>query len=237
VTADADVVPADAPPRSTPAGADTRRDAGEAAARDAGAMLSDAAAATGGAYACTEVIGIQATGEWYAAGFEKLVDDGRWQLRSVHNGFVELWADPKNAVWSTAPSSRCATGSDDPDRVIFVGLNWDYRSMDPWIAQLSAVVGTLRARYPRLRRIELATFVRAPGNQPCPQGPPYRSTIYPFQDRADEVVAAMFPDVVRVAPRLEVAACSDFSDNPPHFTAAGAAHVAAIVARAYAANR
>jgi hypothetical protein len=87
-----------------------------------------------------------------------------------------------------------------------------------------------RARLPRL---ELATFVRAPGNKPCPQAAPKRSTIAPAEDEAIEMVAKMNPGLVIASPKFEAASCSEFSGNPPHPTAAGGAAWAKRIAMHY----
>src|SRR5262249_29174138 len=37
-------------------------------------------------YVCNFVIGIKETGEWFNAGFEKVVDNTRWQVVPIHDG-------------------------------------------------------------------------------------------------------------------------------------------------------
>jgi hypothetical protein len=182
----------------------------------------------GETFACTLVIGINATEEWWRQGFEKLVDNARWELIRV-----QLWADPKDGVWSTAPTSACAQNPDKPDRVIFVALNFDYTTLAQWLPPLQAAVKNLQAKYPSARRIELATFVRAPGNKPCPQAPAPRSTIAPAEDQAIEMVAASNPQLLRISPKFEAKTCSEFSGNPPHPTAAGGMAWAAMIAAHY----
>jgi hypothetical protein len=184
-------------------------------------------------FACTLMIGINATAEWWNQGFEKLVDNARWELIRVHSGFVEKWANPNDAFWNTAPTSACAQNPDKPDRVIFVALNFDYTTLQQWLPPLAATAKNLQAKYPSARRIELATFVRAPGNKPCPQGAPPRSTIVAAEDQAIEMVAATNPQLIRISPRFEAKACSEFSGNPPHPTAAGGAAWAAMIAAHY----
>lgn len=168
------------------------------------------------------MIGILATEEWYDVGFETIVDNAKWELVRVHSGFVELWANAQDPVWSTAISSPCAQNSTQPDRVVFVALNFDYTTLDQWLPPVTAVVKNLQTKYPSAKRIELMSFIRAPGNKACSQAPAKRSTITPAQDEAMAMVAAANPGLVVVAPKFEAKACSEFSSNPPHPSPAGA---------------
>lgn len=185
------------------------------------------------AFTCTLLIGILATEQWYVAGFETMVDSTRWELMWVHSGFVELWADPTNAVWSTAITSPCAQGSDKPDRVIFVALNFDFNTLAEWTPPVTASVANIQAKYPSAKRIELMSFIRAPGDVACPQAPAPRSTITPAQDQAMAMAAAANPGLVFVAPQFAAASCDQFSSNPPHPTDAGATAWATMMASYY----
>ena len=184
-------------------------------------------------YNCTLIFGINATEEWYSQGFEKLVDGNKWELIKVHSGFIELWADPNNGFWKTGITSPCTMNPNAPDRIIFEALNFDYTTLDQWLPPLTATVKNLRAKYPSVKRIELGTFVRAPQNKACPQREPKRSTIAAAEDQAIEMVAAANPDLVRVQEKFECKACSEFSGNPPHPTAAGGATWAKMIAEHY----
>jgi hypothetical protein len=184
-------------------------------------------------YACTLLIGINATAEWYSQGFESMVDNAKWELIRVHSGFVELWANPTAGLWSTGPTSPCAMNPGKPDRVIFIALNFQYDKLEQWLPNLQAVVKNLQAKYPGVKRIELGTYVRAPGNKPCPQGPPYRSTISEAEDQAIAMVAAANPELVRASPKFEAKTCSEFSGNPPHPSSAGGAAWAKMMAEHY----
>lgn len=177
--------------------------------------------APAGAYACTLMIGIQATEEWYNFGFETMVDNSKWELIWVHSGFVELWANPNDPVWSTAVTSPCAQNPGKPDRVIFLALNFIYTTAAEWNPVVSMAVDNIKAKYPSAKRIELMSFIRAPGNNACPQAPAPRSTITPAQDDAMAMAAAANPGLVFVAPKFEAKTCSEFSSNPPHPSPAG----------------
>jgi hypothetical protein len=163
-----------------------------------------------------------------------MVDNARWELVRVHSGFVDLWANPTSALWNTGPTSTCATNAKTPDRIIFVGLRVEWTDKAQWVQALTAVVKNLKAKYPSAKHIELATFVRAPGNKPCGSRPAYRSTIHPSQDEAIAEVVATEPGFLSASPKFEVDACSDFSGNPPHFSAAGTKVVAKKIAEHYA---
>jgi hypothetical protein len=52
--------------------------------------------------------------------------------------FVEQWADPNDAVWSEPVMSACASGSTNPDRVIFTGVNWAFTTDAQWETQQTA---------------------------------------------------------------------------------------------------
>jgi hypothetical protein len=184
-------------------------------------------------YTCTHLIGINATQEWFGAGFETMVDNAKWQLVRVHSGFVDLWANPNGAFWNTAPTSGCATNSKTPDRIIFIGLKFEWTDKTQWVQALTAVVKNLKDKYPGVKRIELGSFVRAPGNKPCGSAPAYRSTIHPSQDQAIDEVVATDPVLLRASPHFEVTACSDFSGNPPHFAGGGGKNVAKVVGDYY----
>jgi hypothetical protein len=185
-----------------------------------------------GSYACTRFIGINATAEWYNQGFEALVGNDSWELVRVHSGFVDLWADPGSDFWNTKPTSACAGGK-AVERVIFIGLRFEWTSEEQWTTALTGVVKNIKAKFPGVKNIELGTFVRAPGNKPCPQAAAPRSTIHPSADAAIAKVVATDPAMLTASPRFEAASCSEFSGNPPHFTAAGGKAVAMRIAAHY----
>jgi hypothetical protein len=186
-----------------------------------------------GTYSCTLMFGINATQEWWTHGFETMVDNAKWELTKVHSGFIELWADPKNGIWNTGIVSPCAQNAMQPDRIIFVALNFDFTTLDQWLPPMMATAKNLRDKYPSAKRIELGTFVRAPGNMPCAQAPAKRSTIQPAEDMAIDMVVASDPSIFKAAPKFEAKNCNEFSGNPPHPSAAGGAAWAKMVAEHY----
>jgi len=224
-----DAAPVDRPMvPSVPADAATAETSNADAAGPTDAPTSDAAAGPNDAgsppsiaYTCTMMIGIQATEEWYDHGFESVVDNSKWELVWVHSGFVELWANPNDPVWSTQITSPCAQNATKPDRVIFLALNFDYTTPAQWNPVVDAAVANIKAKYPSAKRIEVRSFIRAPGNQACPQAPAPRSTITPAEDGALALAAAADPTRVFVAPKFEAKTCGEYSSNPPHPSPAG----------------
>lgn len=226
-----DAAPVQAPPpdAAAPTGNPPPPDAGAAADTTA----TPPEPVDNGSYTCTHVIGINATAEWYNRGFESLVDGSKWQLVRVHSGFVQLWADPNAGAWNTGATSACTANGKNPDRVLFVGLNFDYDKLDQWLPNLRAVAKNLKTKFPGVKRIELGTFVRAPGNKACPQRAAPRSTITAAQDEANAMVAAENPGLVFVMPKFEAKTCSEFSGNPPHPSTSGGMAWAKMIADHY----
>ena len=105
-------------------------------------------------FVCTQVIGVSVTGDWFGAGFEDGIDGSRWQALWRSHAFVESWADPTSDLWTMKPQSPCAQRSDNPDRVIFTGVNWEYKTREAWQEKLAAVVETIRTKYTGARRID-----------------------------------------------------------------------------------
>lgn len=182
------------------------------------------------AFVCTQVMGVAVTRLWYAAGFEEGLDGSRWQELARPFAHLPSWADPESPFWWEAPASPCASNAHDPDRVVLVAVHWDYRSEEEWVRALDAAVANLVAKYPSLRRVELLTGLRGPGNDHC--GHPKRH-IPPFVDRAIERVAAANPRLVRAGPRFEVPRC-DLFEKGPYLSAEGKSTVARMMGAHYA---
>ena len=182
------------------------------------------------AYVCTQVMGVSVTGDWFGAGFESGNDDARWQALTRSHAFVNLWADPKDPVWSEKIVSPCVKNSAKPDRVVFMGVNWEWKTVEEWTAALTKTVKTIKSKYPSVRNIELLTMLRGPGNQTC--GNPM-TVVQPFVDEAVAKVAASFPRLVTVGPKLEAPSCDVFTEGGPHFPPDGMARVANVYASHY----
>jgi hypothetical protein len=185
-------------------------------------------------YQCTQVMGVSVTGDWFGAGFEDAVDGARWQALTRKHAFVDLWADPKNEVWSEKVVSPCASRASAPDRIIFTGVNWEFKTLDQWTAALNKVVEVLGRKYPQVKRIELLTMLRGPGNKSC--GSPM-TVVEPYIDHAVAKVVAAHPGLVTAAPPLEAPSCAVFTKGGPHFTDAGMKDVAKVYAAHYASDQ
>jgi hypothetical protein len=178
---------------------------------------------------CTEVIGLTITAEWYGAGFEQLVDDGRFQARTRPHTFVDQWADPAHVAWTEPVTSPCREHSEAPDRIALFAANWKLDSEVAWAEVLQRFVATAKQRYPALRDIELFTVLRGTHNQSC--GDP-KSVVDPMIDAAIAAVAAKEPQLVHIGPKLEAKDCSVFEKGGPHFTDEGRKVVAQQLADA-----
>jgi hypothetical protein len=183
------------------------------------------ARASKGAFECTQIMGVSVTGDWFGAGFEDGIDGGRWQALWRSHAFVEQWADPASDVWTMKPQSPCARRSDDPDRVIFTGVNWEYKTREAWEEKLSAVVDTIRIKYRGVKRVDLLTMLRGPGNRTCGSE---MTVVAPYVDEAVTAVVARYPGLVFAGPRVETGSCGVFTKGGPHFTDAGMAAVARL---------
>jgi lysophospholipase L1-like esterase len=176
-------------------------------------------------FVCTEVIGVSVTGDWFGAGFEEGIDGDRWQVRWRKQAFLDQWVDPGGDLWTRPPQSACAARSENPDRVVFTGVHWEFKTREAWEEGLAAVVGTIRVKYSGVRRIELLTMLRGPGNRTC--GSPM-TVVEPYIDEAVERVVSRFPGLVFAGPRVEAPTCDVFTKGGPHFTDPGMADVARL---------
>ena len=200
--------------------------AGSGSAGSGGAVDRGAAAA----YVCNLIIGIQTTSEWFGK-FEKIADTNRWELMSKDSAHLEKWADPNNALWSTAKNSPCVNSAEAPERVVFSATNYDYATVDEFLPKYLAVIANIKAKYPSVKRIDLMTYTRGPNNKECVgANRSADSYIKPAQDEAARMVVAMFPNFVFKAPEWEVAACGDFT-LCPHLTNDGNLAISATLAK------
>ena len=191
---------------------------------------------------CNEVLGFTITSEWYLAGFETHVVDARWQIKFREHGYITEWANPASAFWGDdaangAPiSSPCAQNSTSPDHVVLNVLSWTITAQQEWTTDITAAVTTIQAKYPNVRRIDLMSIIRGPGDMLCPTPPAAGETIViaPEQDAAMQAVAAQFPGLVFVAPKFEVTSCAQFSGGGPHLTTAGNMAMAPTLAAYFA---
>jgi len=202
------------------AAADTAHDAG-ATGNDSGprgdGAVPPADGAASASYTCSLILGILTSNEWFG-GFEKVVDNARWEIKFQDSAHIEKWADPAHAVWSLPTSSPCAVNADKPERIVFMGVNYDYATVDLFLPKYLAVINNIKTKYPTVKHVDVMTYTRGPGNKECVGANRSNdSYIKPAQDEAITMLAAMFPDFVFPAPRWEVQSCSDFT-LCPHLT-------------------
>jgi len=214
-------------------GASGSVDAGGSGGASGGA---DASAPTG--FVCNQVTAMTLTREWYDAGFESFVTANRWQLKAREHGYITEWSNPNSDFWNEPIESPCAQGSTQPDHVVLTVLSWVppcCATQAEWQTQISGAISTLRAKYPGLRRIDLMTVIRGPGNHLCPAAPAAGETIVipPELDGALAAAATQFPGLVFVAPKFEAPSCAAFSGGGPHLTTAGNTAVAKLISAAF----
>ncbi len=178
------------------------------------------------------------TSQWYTAGFEKAtgIDDARWQLKWMEHAYIDEWANANSTFWATPPISPCAQSASSPDRILLVALSWTIATLADWDANVQKDVDNIMAKYPNVKQIVLMTIIRGPGNKSCGNTAVLaENTLIPaYVDQALANVAARNPNLVKVAPKFEAAACSDFMGTGPHLTAAGDMAIAKMVAATYA---
>ena len=207
-------------------------------------LTADQGAPAGAAtprFVCNEVVAMTLTREWYQAGFEQApgIADDHWQLKARQSGYITEWSNPASGFWNQPVQSPCANGSASPDRVVITVLSWTppcCTTQAEWEAEVTKAVTTLRAKYAGLKRVDLMTVVRGPGNNACPL--PAAAGEYvamPAElDGALAAVAAKFPNVVFVGPKVEAPNCESFRGGGPHLTPAGNAAVARTIGEALA---
>jgi len=179
--------------------------------------------AAAGPFVCNQLTGGKLTEEWFIAGFEKVVDNARWQVKWREDAYVEVWADAQSSFWTAQVDSTCANSSSAPDRLVFGAVSFKYKTQAEWRTGVTQAVNNFKARWPSLKRMDLVTQIRGPHNMLCPTAPIAGETIAvpTEQDAGLADVAAAFPGFVFVGPKVEAHSCSEFQGGGPHLTAAG----------------
>jgi hypothetical protein len=164
------------------------------------------AGAAAGPFACSEMIGLWVMSQWWGP-FEKGVNNAAWQYMFVHHGYLETWADPTSAFWTTKVISPCPAGADHPDRVIFLPFSLTLKTLEEWQGNLSKVVDAIKTKFAGVRRIEFITTIRSPQNQRCPNDNDPNIVVPAYVDDAIQNVADQSGGLVTVGPKIEVADC------------------------------
>jgi hypothetical protein len=166
------------------------------------------------------------------------VDNTRWEglaPPAAGESFIQNWADPNSPLWSMQKLSACTKNPNSPDRVVFVGVNWDYTTAAQWLAAYDGIIKTLQAKFPALTEIDLDTLIRGPNNMDCgaPTNGLHEVVVQPFIDSAIEMAVAKYNGLVKAAPKLYAPNCNVFATPGPHFTTAGKMVVAKVYSDYY----
>lgn len=201
--------------------------------------------------------------EWYNGhNFEdKLMAEGgdpdKWQLKWHHHGHVNEWNNPDSPFWanegdpnndaSGSPiGSPCAEGSDAPDRIVILTIDWDMLTEEEWLPAVNKLIETIQLKRPNAKRIDLMPLMRCPDNQMCNPNADYgpgagtsagRQDCYiiPEQDSAFEKAIAAHSNIAAWGPVLEATQCNPSHDGA-HLTGDDNELQAQLVAEFYAAQ-
>ena len=114
----------------------------------------------------------------------------------------------------------CATNAKTPDRIVFTGVDSASTTVAQFLPQYVSVINIIKTKFPSVKRVDLMTLARAPGDKECIGANRSGSSwIRPAQDDAIAMTVAMYPGFVFALPKWEVQACSDFG-LCPHISAA-----------------
>jgi hypothetical protein len=162
------------------------------------------------------VLGIHTTQEWFQAGFLNVVDPTRWEASGIEMAQFN-WQDANSGLWTMPFSSAtsCAKNARTPDRIVFCGVDSTSTTVAQFLPEYVKVVNNIKTKFPSVKRIDLMTLARAPGDKECiganRSGSSY---IKAAQDDAIAMMVAMYPGFVFATPKWEVQSCSDFGLCP-----------------------
>ena len=198
-----------------------------------------------GAFVCSLLIGNSTTQQWFDGGFLTYpgIDPTHWELYWVAHHYLDSWANPADTGWTTPldMGHACASDSTTPDRVIFIAtFAPPYPAEATYQTDLTSIVNNIKAKYSTVKRIELMTLIRSPGNSDtaCSSKANNEQSIPPAEDDGIAAVAAdpAFSGLVFALPPAYVSSCSDFLTDEPQYTAAGATDIAQVYGAYYAAH-
>ena len=147
---------------------------GSNATGGAGPGGAGGAPANTGPFVCNQAMPLTLTRQWFEGGFEKDagIVNARWQLKAREHGYITEWANPNSDFWNEPIESPCTNGSTNPDHIVLMVLSWTCcTTAAEWETQINLAIGNLKTRYPALKRLDLMTMIRGPGNKAVPPRP------------------------------------------------------------------
>lgn len=199
---------------------------------------------------CTLVIGFSQTADWYmapegrsqddsaeraAAIFEGGVHGDNWQLLWQGGAGPEFWSDPDFHAWDNDILFPCASGSEEPDRIVYMVSGPHGDDEEVWANLTRDAIDTIRDKYPSAETISLESIVGPPeGETECfLDGTRVRASWQYFHIvNALHEVADSDPDVVTGA-MARVKSCDHYVDAQGHLDGPGGASTAAAMRQFY----
>lgn len=201
-----------------------------------------------GPFACSMYIGAYLTMEWWNTGqFEgkgdaAKVNTDNWELKWHHHAHISEWRKADSPFWLNtgnpmddsqgAPiQSPCTVNPEQPDRVVFLAIDWELVTEADWITGLKESVANIKTKIPSAKRVDIVELVRCPNNMMCNPTADYgpgandsapRQDCYvpPYVDSAIDKVIAEQPGYLTWGPKLQMAACNPAHDGA-HMTGDG----------------
>lgn len=194
-------------------------------------------------FACTQVLGLSQSLEWFGGLSLETIADGAgsaklpglkqgdflpaWQGRFYPGASVEDWMDPEHPGWF-GPSARARETPahcprEEVERVVF-NVSGAPRSPDAWAEAVDSVAAVVRAKFPAVRRVVMQPVVGAPEGE-CRDVRAARN----HPGIAEGIRRAAGRGAVTAGPEPKVAACDQFRDALGHLTEEGAERVRAVL--------
>ena len=125
-----------------------------------------------GPFGCTMYMGAYLTMEWWNTGlFEGTgdaakVNSDNWELKWHHHAHVSEWRKADSPFWLNegnpmddaqgAPiQSPCKATPEQPDRVVFLAIDWELLTEADWISGLNDCVTNIKAKIPSAKRVDI----------------------------------------------------------------------------------
>ncbi|HVY25446.1 MAG TPA: hypothetical protein VHB79_02800 [Polyangiaceae bacterium] len=201
-----------------------------------------------GPFACSMYLGAYLSMEWWNTGqFEgkgdaAKVNNDNWELKWHHHAHISEWRKADSPFWLNtgnpmddaqgAPiQSPCTTNPEQPDRVVFLAIDWELITEADWVAGLTESVANIKTKIPSAKRVDIVELVKCPNNMMCNPTADYgpgandsapRQDCYvpPYVDTAIEKVIAAQPGYLAWGPKLQMAMCNPAHDGA-HMTGDG----------------